>query len=525
MDVWWERLGLVCILLLALILRTQQLEQISFWFDEACSWKISQFAWPEMWDAISRDAHPPLFYILLKGWMSLFGNSVVSARMLSVTFGVLTVAMSWVFMHVATGSQDGNDSQRFRAAPLMAALFVALSPLQVELSLEARPYALGTFFTLVLATSVLCMFESPSPRWSWLGFAVGSVALSMTHYYGALMVVAIWLPCVPVAISRVRSGPAVGRRYCLGFGTTGLLMLAVWIPWFSTFRFQLARANRQLWFSELDPDGLATILWKSLAGGKHSGIWENWIWGAVAVWSLVAFGLIANWIRSRRLPILLTLSGMLVPALLSIMYSVAVRPILGVKYLIFAQLFLLLGLASLVDFSAAAKRQTKVIVQVAGFVAVLGWSLFWTMDFRVRRRQIAEHPGMRGAMAHLNKCRQKGELCVVASPFVHTLASVYIDDVRNLKTIFVGDYRNSILSGPALRDDDCTTYEDVLDRNPQTLWTIDVDRLFGREFSFAAPMRYQPVSDETFTEEFGYHFELHIRRYEQDATMKSSPRL
>jgi hypothetical protein len=49
-------LCLAAVVGIGLLLRTQHLSDLTMHFDECCSWKISQFPWDEMIDAVSRDA-------------------------------------------------------------------------------------------------------------------------------------------------------------------------------------------------------------------------------------------------------------------------------------------------------------------------------------------------------------------------------------------------------------------------------------------------------------------------------------
>src|SRR4051812_35613993 len=60
------------------------LDRQCLWFDEAFSWRLTRFSWLEMIDRAKQDVHPPLYYILLKAWIAVFGDSVFAMRLLSV---------------------------------------------------------------------------------------------------------------------------------------------------------------------------------------------------------------------------------------------------------------------------------------------------------------------------------------------------------------------------------------------------------------------------------------------------------
>src|SRR5690242_13402100 len=92
--------GLTAIASLALIVRTHHIGDVTMYFDECCSWIISQQPWDEMLDALSRDAHPPVYYALLKGW-GFIGNSPEVIRGFSVLFGLGTILAAFWFVNTA----------------------------------------------------------------------------------------------------------------------------------------------------------------------------------------------------------------------------------------------------------------------------------------------------------------------------------------------------------------------------------------------------------------------------------------
>src|SRR5512138_1765694 len=87
-------LWLLSIILIALGLRLYNLTYHSLWFDEAISVHWARQSAPRILEVgltLEEDRLPPLYYLLLKGWTSLFGFSEVGVRSLSVFWGVLLV--------------------------------------------------------------------------------------------------------------------------------------------------------------------------------------------------------------------------------------------------------------------------------------------------------------------------------------------------------------------------------------------------------------------------------------------------
>lgn len=119
------------VLLLAFAVRFHFLERQSLWNDEGNSLRLAQRSVPDLLDAAGRDIHPPGYYLALKGWLALAGESEFGLRALSALQGVLTVAVTMALGRTLFGGATGA----------LAGLFVALSPFAVTYSQETRMYA------------------------------------------------------------------------------------------------------------------------------------------------------------------------------------------------------------------------------------------------------------------------------------------------------------------------------------------------------------------------------------------------
>src|SRR5438045_2044407 len=116
--------GLVLAVVLAgLLLRLWNVGERSLWFDEAFAWRLTQFPFVEMLQRVSRDNSPPLYNVVLHGWVALCGDSVVALRLPSVLFGTLAVVA--VFLLVRDAFAEQTEAVPGRA--LLAAALVASS--------------------------------------------------------------------------------------------------------------------------------------------------------------------------------------------------------------------------------------------------------------------------------------------------------------------------------------------------------------------------------------------------------------
>jgi mannosyltransferase len=219
--------GLGALMLLALVLRTQVLD-VGFWIDEGLSVGISDRPLGDILDALRLDGSPPLYYLLLHGWMQLTGTTEEAVRSLSLVCALVAVPVAWWAARGPFGAR----------AAWMAAVLTATNPFLTIYAQEARMYALAALLALIacgaFARSFAAEPDAPGRRGWALAFAVTFAALLYTHnwalFFGAACGAA-WLGLVAVA--------GAGRRELLwlaliGFG--GALLL--YLPWVPTTLYQ-----------------------------------------------------------------------------------------------------------------------------------------------------------------------------------------------------------------------------------------------------------------------------------------------
>jgi len=178
-------LPLAAIVLLGALLRFASLGAQSLWFDEAATWELTQLPFGEMLSALpDRESNPPLFYAL--EWLTVraLGDSEAALRALSATAGTLLVVVAW-----AIGRRIGGP----RVA-LATALLVAVNPLLVWFSQEARSYQLVALLSAGSLLLFLRALEDDRPRvLAW--WALLSALALCSHYFACFVLApqAAWL--------------------------------------------------------------------------------------------------------------------------------------------------------------------------------------------------------------------------------------------------------------------------------------------------------------------------------------------
>jgi len=145
----------------------------SYWVDELYSVTASNESLMTLHRILLSDLHPPLYQLLLKGWIIVFGDSEFSSRSLSWLFVVASIYPLWKF------------SKSYGVVFFVSSLVVfSTNVLFTYYANEARPYAMELFFATLVSTYY---FAEINERVS-LKFLIACVALSLSHYFGLVLV-------------------------------------------------------------------------------------------------------------------------------------------------------------------------------------------------------------------------------------------------------------------------------------------------------------------------------------------------
>lgn len=110
------------------------------WRDEAFSYLLASRTLGEILTLTAQDFTPPLYYLLLHGWMMVFGSSEVAMRSLSVFF---FTGMLYYIFDILTQTLGFS----YKKAGIYL-VFFALNPLLSYYAFEVRPYAMVAFFAV-----------------------------------------------------------------------------------------------------------------------------------------------------------------------------------------------------------------------------------------------------------------------------------------------------------------------------------------------------------------------------------------
>jgi len=225
------------------------------WLDEALSVNIAELPIGQIPEALRHDGHPPLYYVLLHGWMEVFGTGPVAVRALSGVFGVALFPLLFV-----AGRRLGG-----RRGAVGAVALLALSPYAIRYSTETRMYALVMVLGLAAWLVADDALERPVPvRLAALALLTG--ALLWTHYWS------MWLLIAAVAglLLRLRSAHRRGRSDVRRRTIAVLAALALggvlFLPWVPSLLYQSAHTGTP-WALPVRPTAMVAQSLADLGGG------------------------------------------------------------------------------------------------------------------------------------------------------------------------------------------------------------------------------------------------------------------
>jgi mannosyltransferase len=200
------------VVLLGGLLRFYGYDRLSLWLDEGFTVMFSRLPWDVVLGLRGAyDPHPPLYYALVKLLLSL-APEVSAGRLLSVVAGTLTIPVAY-----ALGRKLFNPW-----AGLVASMALALSPLHVWYSQEARQYAVALLLVALSYYALLSFYREPG--WVWAVLYGASTLASMYIDYSPLYAL---LPQFVILALVLRNH---GQR-ALPLFVSGALAVVGYLPW------------------------------------------------------------------------------------------------------------------------------------------------------------------------------------------------------------------------------------------------------------------------------------------------------
>lgn len=350
--------ALIALTLLAAFLRFYRLGDESLWDGEIFTLLFAQYPWSLLLPSVAEfSAHPPLWFALSKLAIA-FGWTEMLLRVPAAFAGILSVPALYVL---------GRRLFDRRVA-LVGAALLAISPIDVLFSQNARNYAFFVLLAILLLYGAIRAVDGPdaAPRArGWVLFVVAALAGLYTHYLfilplaGAVLALALRLIQRATARAggwaRVRAwwGPALvsARSFLIAL----IAITALYLPWTPTVgsAFLGRQLTREAGHETEETVALtlddAPRLLKDFSGDNGPGL--------VLMAALAVVGVAASTRPRRRAPLFWFGLSLVLP--IAVMVLLAPRR-LPAKYLIYVLpaylLFVARGAVSVAAWASARLR-------------------------------------------------------------------------------------------------------------------------------------------------------------------------
>ena len=175
------------------------------------------------------DSHPPLFDIILHYFLVVFGNHDINSRLLALFIGLLGILTTFYY--------SLRISKSYFAAFLSFAL-ITLSFFHIYYSNEGRFYT----FLYLLSISVISefyLFLRDKKIRHLILFVIFSVLLAYTHYYGAILIFALYIIVLFLWVVK-----EIDRKLFLQAALGGVIILLLFSPWIP---FMFSGQQKESW--------------------------------------------------------------------------------------------------------------------------------------------------------------------------------------------------------------------------------------------------------------------------------------
>lgn len=167
----------VLVVTVYVVLRFWHLTDSCLWFDEIFSVHAAEHSWDTILSFVALDLiHPPLFYVLLKIWIAIGGESLFWLRLFSVIFAVVSLVPFILFL---------REMKQKRWVEIVAIFLLAVNGSLIKYSQEVRMYSL----LLCLSLFSMWLFARYFVRGkSFVPLVCINLLLIYTHYFGWFVV-------------------------------------------------------------------------------------------------------------------------------------------------------------------------------------------------------------------------------------------------------------------------------------------------------------------------------------------------
>lgn len=505
----WLRAASVLLLLAATVLvalgvRLVEFETVNYWFDETFSLRMAEFPLPEMITRCTKDTHPPLFFLELKGWTSLFGNAEWPARMLSNLWSLAAVAVGFGLAYAAVRQDDASLHTHCKAifAGTVAGLCLALSPIQISWAQQVRMYASLSCLAILSTWLLWRAVQQHGSLARWLIFGLVELAGLYTHVTFLFIFAGHILAGLAVVFQQRGDRAHVKSLLARAVPTMFVVGLLA-VPWILVVRGQHSQVHDDFWVKPLDVELLGQAFVDSFTVRRgESPDSEIGLW--IAQGLLVVLLVLAAGKRPSDLILSITTVS---PFLLLIVVSLMDVNIVNGRYFIAGQALACVALGIVVT------RLPFWVLRIplaAGLLLALG---LFARDHLEWRSEVADRDGLPNLLATWHEHRADGEPLIFSNPMFYTTARIDNGGSDGLKIFRSDDTYYPFFVGTAITSpEEYITPPELAAERWQTIWVCD----YGNRTRYLQPVilgeTWKLITESAFKD---YSGTFYLRRYDR----------
>jgi hypothetical protein len=365
------------IVCLFVALRLWRLTTYGLWFDEAFSHLLARLSWSGLIKAVVSDVvHPPLFYLLLKIWIAIGGESLLWLKLLPVTVAVASILPLLLLC----------SELNLSAVETNTALFlIAVNAYLIQNAQELRMYSLLTFFMLSSLWLFVRLVGGKGRRSPLLaGLFVANLLLVHTHYFGWLVV---GVEGLYLLFSK--------REHILPLSLTVAALIICFAPWaYAVSHAAVEKGGLEANLFWVSPPRLADV------AGYFASLNGLFFIRRTTSLGLILFCIpLLYWAwktlqepkRSSSETFRLLAACSFLPAIFTILASYLIRPVWAGRFLIISALPYLIMISIAVNRLRPAWLKTTMMIVIIGWAALSGTHMLQSGNFRFDWFSLVRH--------------------------------------------------------------------------------------------------------------------------------------
>lgn len=360
---------------LALIVITISNLNLSVISDEIFSLQLTRHSWTEMIRLASEDVHPPLYYMILKLAVDLFGRgdpywAVYIGKLVAVIPFYFLFLFSWKVIRKHYGEMTAS----------LFECFLVGFPSIIHVGALIRMYSWGLLFVTLAGVCAALLLEGKKTHVVWFGLVISCVAACYTHYFCGVAVFCIYASAFIWCLIRDRAGirPLLISAACV---------IAAFLPWFAVLAGQVKTVSENYWIPTITPEVLLDYCKFYLAPYTNSKVIYR---SAAVLLAVLIISACINMLRKggKHIIACLWMLNVVEVVLIGIAASLVIRPVFVARYAIPASGLFCLGFAVAVSewIQDHSFRKAGVLALcICGMTAVIDILSFTKNEYQYRK--------------------------------------------------------------------------------------------------------------------------------------------